>query len=150
MKSSKQEASTQCGDTFKADASTQCENSFKADASTQCEGATPQITVQPIVEMKSEAIQIDRPDIIHKVVQTDELEEENEVTPFRIEQIKDSDKLVNFYTGFSSFLHLLACFEFLGTAVAVLSYDPSKCIENPSKACTLGRHHILTPLNDFS
>ena len=95
--SSKQEASTQCGDTFKADvstqcgnsfkadASTQCGNSFKADASTQCEGASPQITVQPIVEMKSEAIQIDRPDIIHEVVQTDELEEENEVTPFRIE-----------------------------------------------------------------
>ena len=35
---------------------------------------------QPIVEMKSEAIQIERPDIIHEVVQTDELEEENEVT----------------------------------------------------------------------
>ena len=41
--SSRQEASTQCGNSFKADASTQCGfkadqygNSFKADASTQC------------------------------------------------------------------------------------------------------------------
>ena len=66
-----------------------------------------------------------------------------------IEQIKDNDKLVNFYTGFPSFLHLLACFEFLGPAVAMLSYDPTRCIENPTKACSSGQHHILTPPNEF-
>ena len=66
-----------------------------------------------------------------------------------IKQIKDNDKLVNFYTGFPSFLHLLACFEFLGPAVAILPYDPTRCIENPTKACNSGQHHILTPLNEF-
>ena len=72
-----------------------------------------------------------------------------ETTPFRIEQIQDDDKLVNFYTGFPSFLHLLACFQFLGPAVAVLSYDSSKVIQHAAKACALGRPHILTPLNEF-
>jgi len=105
--------------------------------------------IQPIVEMKSKGIQIDGLNIIHEVVQTDKLEKENDVTPFRSEQIKDSGRLVNFYTGFSSFLHLLVCFEFLGPVVGILFYNPSKCIENSSKACSLGQHHILTPLNEF-
>ena len=61
---------------FKADASTQCGNGFRADASTQCEGGNPEIAIQPVFEMKSTTIQVDRPDIIHKVVQTNELEEE--------------------------------------------------------------------------
>ena len=47
---------------------------------------------------------------------------------------------------YAGFLHLLACFEFIGHAVVVLPYNPSK---NPIKACSMGRHHILTPLNGF-
>ena len=35
---------------------------------------------------------------------------------FSIEQIKDNDSDVTFYTGFTSFLHFLACFNFLGLA----------------------------------
>ena len=80
-------------------------------------------------------------------VQTDKTNEY--VSPFRIEQVKDDDKLLNFYTGFPSFLHLLTCFNFLGPAAAVLSYDPSKVIEDAAKACAFGRHHILDPLNEF-
>jgi len=46
-------------------------------------------------------------------------------------------------------LHLITCFQFLGPAVAVLSYDPSKVIKDATKACALGNPHILTPLNEF-
>ena len=66
-----------------------------------------------------------------------------------LNRLKDNDKLVNFYTGFPSFLHLLTCFHFLGSAVAVLCYDPDKSVEDPSKVSRIGRPHILTPLNEF-
>ena len=41
---------------------------------------------------------------------------------FRIEDIKDDDKLVCFYTGFTSFKIFQAFFEFLGPAVEHLKY----------------------------
>ena len=41
---------------------------------------------------------------------------------FRIESISDSDSLIKFYTGFSSFPVLLYFFEFLGTSVNHLKY----------------------------
>ena len=56
---------------------------------------------------------------------------------------------MNFYTGFPSFLHLLTCFHFLGPAVTVLSYDPDKSVEDPTKVCGVGHPHIFTPLNEF-
>jgi len=46
-------------------------------------------------------------------------------------------------------LHLITCFQFLGPAVAVLSFDQSKVIQDTVKACALGCPHILTPLNEF-
>ena len=71
------------------------------------------------------------------------------VKSIRLEQIKDNDKEVNFYTGFLSFLHLLTCYHFLGPAITALSYDPDKSVEDPSKVCGMSRHRILTPLNEF-
>ena len=56
---------------------------------------------------------------------------------------------MNFYIGFPSFLHLLTCFHFLGSAVAILCYDPDKSVEDPTKVCGMGCPHILTPLNEF-
>ena len=45
----------------------------------------------------------------------------NKPTPFRLEQIKHNDCLVNFYTGFTTF-HLLLCFfDFLGPVVDKLN-----------------------------
>lgn len=40
-------------------------------------------------------------------------------------------------------------FQFLGPAVAVLSYDPAKVLQDAVKACGLGHPHILIPLNEF-
>ena len=71
------------------------------------------------------------------------------VPPFRLEQIQDDDKFISFYSGFPSFLHLLACYQFLGAAVATLSYDPSKTNQDAATACGMGRHHILSPINEF-
>ena len=46
--------------------------------------------------------------------------------PFCIEQIQHDDKLVQFYTGFSSFRLFLAFFELLGPAVDHLYFWGSK------------------------
>ena len=86
---------------------------------------------------------------VHQIIQTDEVDEDIEVTPFRVEQIKDNDKLVSFYTGFPSFLHLITCFHFPGPTVTVLSYDADRTREDPTNVCGMGHHHILTPLNEF-
>jgi len=142
-------ASTQYLDSFKADASTQYVGNLKVDSSTQCEIVKAHTVVQCSVEVVSKQTQTDTASV-HQIIQTDEQDDEDsEVTPFRIEQIKDNDKLVNFYTGFPSFLHLLICFRFLGPAVTALSYDPDKTVEDPTKVCGMGRHHILTPVNEF-
>ena len=42
--------------------------------------------------------------------------------PFRIEDIAHDDRLIHFYTGFSSYDVLLAFYEFLGPAVDKLQY----------------------------
>ena len=144
----KADASTQYVDTFKADASTQYIGNFKVDASTHCEVLKAHTEVQCSVDIVSKLTQTDTT-TVHQIIQTDDLDEDGEVTPFRIEQIKDNNKLVNFYTGFPSFLHLLTCFHFLGPAVATLCYDPDKSVEDPTKVCGMGRPHILTPLNEF-
>ena len=64
-------------------------------------------------------------------------------------QIQDDDELLNSYTEFPTVLHLLACFQFIGPAVAVLSYDSSKVIQDAANACVLGYPHILSLLNEF-
>ena len=46
--------------------------------------------------------------------------------PFRIEQIKDDDQLVRFYTGFTSYVIFLTFLEFLGPVVNDLNYWGSK------------------------
>ena len=145
----KADASTQYVDSFKADASTQYLDSFKADASTQyVDSFKADTSTQCSVEFVSKPTQTDTA-AVYQIIQTDKLDEDSEVPPFRLEQIKDSDKEVNFYTGFPSFSHLLTCYHFLGPAVTALSYDPDKSVEDPSKVCGMGRHRILTPLNEF-
>ena len=49
-------------------------------------------------------------------------ENSTEPSAFRIEQILEDQKAIQFYTGFSSVKLLLACFTFLGAAVSTLSY----------------------------
>ena len=46
--------------------------------------------------------------------------------PFRIKQIKNDDKLIRFYTGFTSYVIFLTFFEFLGPIVNDLNYWRSK------------------------
>lgn len=70
---------------------------------------------------------------------------ETEVTPFRLEQIKDDDQAIKFFTGFPTFLHLMTCFNFLGPAAFNLCYGAMKN-DMPSAG---GRNHCLSPLNEF-
>ena len=115
-----------------------------------CEVVKAHTEVQCSVDIVSKLTQTDTA-TVHQIIQTDDLDEDGEVTPFRIEQIvKDNNKLVNFYTGFSLFLYLLTCFHFLGPAVATLCYNPDKSVEDPTKVCGMGCPHILTPSMIFS
>ena len=64
--------------------------------------------------------------------------------PFRVEQIKNDDQLIRFYTGFTSYVIFLTFFEFLGPVVNDLNYWGSK--EGQHK-----RHCIrkLDPMNQL-
>ena len=53
---------------------------------------------------------------------TNNKDDETVVTLFSIEQTKDDDKIIRFYTGFPSFQLLMICFKFLCAAVSNLSY----------------------------
>ena len=63
---------------------------------------------------------------------------------FRLEDIQDHDRHIRFYTGFSSYVILMAFFEFLGLVVHELKYWGTK--QQPRQ-----RHHSrkLDPLNRF-
>ncbi|XP_065900149.1 uncharacterized protein [Dysidea avara] len=102
--------------------------------------------VQCSVKMCNKATTPDLPAYVHKSSQTVPI---MSITPFRIEQIQDNNKLINFYTGFSTFLELSTCYHFLGAAKAVLSYDPSRVIEDAATSCGKGHGHILSPINEF-
>ena len=68
------------------------------------------------------------------------------LTHFCVEAVKDDDKAIRFYTGFSSYMYMMICFNFLGPAVAALSYHE----KNSGKETSfMGRHRSLTPLNEF-
>ena len=77
-------------------------------------------------------------------VMTDDLEVDT--TPFCLEAIKEDDKAITFYTGFTSYMHLMVCFNFLGPAVATLCYNAK---ESGKEATFKGRSRSLTPLNEF-
>ena len=77
-------------------------------------------------------------------VMTDDLEVDT--TPFCLEAIKEDEKAITFYTGFTSYMHLMICFNFLGPAVATLCYNPK---ESGKEATFKGRSRSLTPLNEF-
>lgn len=94
------------------------------------------------------------PTMLHKSIQT-ELKVSDaststedldlEPVPFSIEQIKNNDTDVTFYTGFASFLHFLACFNFLGPAVTNLTYTR----KNSDFPSSKGRPRSLSPINEF-
>ena len=64
---------------------------------------------------------------------------------FRISQVRDNNKLFRFFTGFASYMHFLALFEFLGPVVNELNYWGSK-------ETSRRRHRTckLDPENDVS
>ena len=70
---------------------------------------------------------------------------ETDASPFLLEQIQDDNQAIKFYTGFPTFSHLIACFNFLGPAVFNLCYGTPKN-DTPSVG---GRHRCLSPLNEF-
>ena len=73
---------------------------------------------------------------------TDDKDDEPVVTPFYIEQIKDDDKMIRFYTTFPSFQLLMICFKFLDAVASNLSYR-----DHPKLA--KGKLHKLSALNEF-
>ena len=68
------------------------------------------------------------------------------LTQFCVEAFKDDDKAIRFYTGFSSYMSMMICFNFLGPAVAALCYHEKSSGKETS---FMGRHRSLTPHNEF-
>ena len=134
--------------THPEETSTSCNSNAinMVDSGTQCSTFRKHTEVQCSVQMCNKATMPDLPGYVHKGSQTAPI---MSITPFRIEQIQDNDKLVNFYTGFSTYLELSTCYHFLGASVAVLSYDPSRVMEDAATSCGKGRNHILSPINEF-
>ena len=64
--------------------------------------------------------------------------------PFRIEQIKNDDHLIRFYTRFMSYMIYLTFFEFLGPVVNDLNYWGSK---EGQRICQ--RNRKLDPMNQL-
>ena len=77
-------------------------------------------------------------------VMTDDLEVDT--TPFCLEAIKEDEKAITFYTGFTSYMHLMICFNFLEPAVATLCYNAK---EGGKEATFKGRSRSLTPIKEF-
>ena len=66
----------------------------------------------------------------------------------RLEDIAGDDAKVAFYTGFPSYAHLKACFDFLGPAAMNLQYRDS-VTTNDIKSKKFGRPRSLQPLEEF-
>ena len=67
-------------------------------------------------------------------------------TRFRLQTIASDDAKVAFYTGFPSYAHLKACFDFLGPATSHLLYRDSKRVLHQSNK---GRPRSLSPMDEF-
>ena len=76
----------------------------------------------------------------------------------RISSVEYDDKMIQFYTGFSSYKLLKACFHFLGPAVENLNYwGQGKDVETNNDALdgsdknsqSKGRHRTLCPIDEF-
>ena len=77
-----------------------------------------------------------------------ELEEElvkHQHAAFRLENIAEDDAKV-LYTGFPSYAHLKACFDFLGQGATQLQYRDSRRVFEMSNK---GRPRKLSPLEEF-
>ena len=74
----------------------------------------------------------------------------------RISSVQYDDKMIQFYTGFTSYKLFKACFDFLGPAVENLNYwGQSKDVEtnndtlDGSDKSSKGRHRTLCPIDEF-
>ena len=106
---------------------------------TFCDASTNTITVESQMSSTQTESTVSYSDAS---TMTDDKDDESVVTPFSIEQIKDDDKMIRFYTGFPSFHLLMICFKFLGSAVSSLSYGDHLKLAK-------GKAHKLSALNEF-
>ena len=109
---------------------------YNTEICTCCGASTNTVIVD--MQMSDASMQTE---LLRCSTMTDE-DDEHIVAPFSIEQIKDDNKMIRFYTGFPSFQLLMVCFQFLGSAVSNLSYgDHAKLAK--------GKSHKLSALNEF-
>ena len=70
----------------------------------------------------------------------------------RISSVEYDDKMIQFYTGFTSYKLFKACFDFLGQAVENLNYwGQGKDVDDGSdkSSRSKGRHRTLCPIDEF-
>ena len=60
--------------------------------------------------------------------------ENAQLSHFRIETIQNDDKMVSFYTGFTSYMVFCAFYEFLGPAVDHLNYWGAKEVQQQRRS----------------
>ena len=64
----------------------------------------------------------------------------------RLKNIQGNDDKIKFYTGFTTFTMLMACFNFLGKASSKLNYWGTT---NAERKSAKGRKRLLSPLDEF-
>jgi len=111
------------------------------NAETQTRILYDNVAVQCSPAYKDQATQIDC--LTNNVATMTDIS--TDVPAWDVEHIKDDDDAIKFNTGFLTFAHLMACFNFLGPAVSNLCYGKKKC----NTPVAGGRPHCLSPLNEF-
>ena len=116
------------------------------------------------VEASSSAVQVHTRDVgvntdgdelgrlTHRVLElereVDELKASKKVA-FRLESIAGDDTKVAFYTGFTSYARLKACYDFLGPAATKLQHCTRDSSTATEKSKKIGRQRSLSPLEKF-
>ena len=114
---------------------------YNTEIRTFCDASTNTIIIEPQVADASTQTEL-TVSYSDASMMTDNKDDEQVVSPFSIEQIKDDDKMIRFYTGFPSFQLLMICFKFLGAAVSNLSYGDQLKLAK-------GKPQKLSALNEF-
>ena len=94
------------------------------------------LTMNDINELEQ---QLNKLELKHKDLECDYSKQ-----AFRVENVCDDNNKVRFYTGFSTFSTLMACFNLLGPSDR-LAYRSTAASSKSHK----GRKRLLSPLNDF-
>lgn len=126
------------------------------DAEVECEVTTintlddtSHTTTRGTVDHKEVATQTDETSAKYLQLETEiaDLKLRLSKSIFRLSTIHDDDQKIHFYTGFSNYSTLKACYDYLGPAVDSLNYWGSEISGTTKSSC--GRSRSLPPIEEY-